>query len=78
MSQFSKTVKNSTALTPQSRKKFPTKGHEARLYSSMIAGLLFPISIFIYAGCSASNVHWIGMCIAIVVSRFNYPRKKLF
>ena len=51
------------------RKKFPTRGPEARLYSTCVAGVMFPISMFIYAGCSATNVPWVGMCIAIVVRK---------
>lgn len=49
------------------RQKFKEKGHEARLYSSMFAGVLFPISMFIYAWTSLPNVSWVGSAVGIVV-----------
>ncbi|EJD07445.1 MFS general substrate transporter [Fomitiporia mediterranea MF3/22] len=48
-------------------KKFESRGHEARLYSSCAAGVLFPASMFIYAWTSLAHVHWIAMCIAITL-----------
>ncbi|KAH8116321.1 MFS general substrate transporter [Phellopilus nigrolimitatus] len=48
-------------------KNFKAKGHEARLYSSCIAGILFPVSMFIYAWTSFEHVNWVGMAIGIVL-----------
>ncbi|KAI5121869.1 hypothetical protein M0805_001077 [Coniferiporia weirii] len=48
-------------------KMFKVRGHEARLYSSCFAGILFPVSMFIYAWTSLPNVHWIGMTIGITL-----------
>ncbi|THH08248.1 hypothetical protein EW145_g2823 [Phellinidium pouzarii] len=47
--------------------KFKIRGHEARLYSSCFAGVLFPISMFLYAWTSLPQVHWIGMAIGITL-----------
>ncbi|KAF8993764.1 MFS general substrate transporter [Cyathus striatus] len=49
------------------RKNFPTRGPEARLYSACFVAILLPISMFIYAWCSFSHVHWISLCIAITI-----------
>lgn len=40
---------------------------EARLGSSMVAGIVFPIGAFIYAFTTYSYVHWVVPAIAIVI-----------
>lgn len=40
---------------------------EARLGSSMVSGIVFPIGAFIYAFTTYSFVHWIAPCIAITI-----------
>ncbi|TBU30598.1 MFS general substrate transporter [Dichomitus squalens] len=48
-------------------KYYPTKGPEARLFSSMLAALLFPAGMFIYAWTTFPSVPWIGMVMGIFV-----------
>ena len=50
-----------------SRRYFSKRGPEARLYSACFAAVLMPISMFIYAWCSFTFVHWIALTIAIVL-----------
>ncbi|OSD05327.1 MFS general substrate transporter [Trametes coccinea BRFM310] len=45
----------------------PVKGPEARLYSACVGALLFPAGMFIYAWCTFSYVHWMGMVVGIFV-----------
>lgn len=52
------------------QKHQPTRGPEARLYMAMLAGIVFTGALFIYAWCSFANVHWISLCIAIVLVEF--------
>ena len=42
----------------------------------MFAGILFPISMFIYAWASLPNVSWVGSAIGIVVST-NAPGEEI-
>lgn len=49
------------------RNQFKTRRQEARLYSACAAGILFPISMFIYAWTSFSHVTWVAMAIGIVL-----------
>ncbi|GJE99244.1 MFS general substrate transporter [Phanerochaete sordida] len=49
------------------RKNHAARGPEARLYMAMPAGLVFAGALFIYAWCSFAHVHWIALCIAIVL-----------
>ena len=46
---------------------FPTKGPEARLYLSMVGGVLFPIGCFIYAWTSFPNVSIVGPIVGITI-----------
>ncbi|TIB38069.1 hypothetical protein E3P86_01866 [Wallemia ichthyophaga] len=48
-------------------KFYPRYSVEARLGSSMISGIVFPIGAFIYAFTTYNFVHWIAPCIAITV-----------
>ncbi|TFK52049.1 MFS general substrate transporter [Heliocybe sulcata] len=43
------------------------RGPEARLYCACVAGVLFPVGLFIYAWSSFSFVYWIGLAVGIVV-----------
>ena len=58
--------------TPRSlielRKYYPIKGPEARLFAPMLAALLFPAGMFIYAWTTSPSIPWIGMVIGIFVS----------
>ncbi|KAI9062694.1 MFS general substrate transporter [Trametes sanguinea] len=45
----------------------PVRGPEARLYSACVGALLFPAGMFIYAWCTFSYVHWMGMAVGIFV-----------
>jgi hypothetical protein len=47
------------------------RGPEARLYLVCVAAITFPVGMFIYAWCAFPSVHWIGLCIGIVVSIFS-------
>ncbi|KLO13266.1 MFS general substrate transporter [Schizopora paradoxa] len=49
------------------RNQYKRRKQEARLYSACAAGILFPISMFIYAWTSFSHVTWIAMAIGIVL-----------
>ncbi|GJE93234.1 MFS general substrate transporter [Phanerochaete sordida] len=53
------------------RKHQPTRGPEARLYMAMVAGIVFTGALFIYAWCASASVHWISLCIAIVLVEFS-------
>jgi len=44
-----------------------TNGPEARLHWACFAAVLIPVSMFIYAWCSFSFVHWIAQAIAITL-----------
>lgn len=46
---------------------YPTRGPEARLYCACVAAFFLPIAMFIYAWCSFSHVHWIGLVVGITV-----------
>ncbi|KAF7422812.1 hypothetical protein PC9H_010971 [Pleurotus ostreatus] len=49
------------------KKYYPKRDMEARLYTACFAAILFPAGIFIYAWCSFTRVHWIGLIIGIVI-----------
>jgi multidrug resistance protein len=49
------------------QKNFPKRGPEARLYVPCVAGVFFPIGMFIYAWSSFPKVHWIWLMIGMVV-----------
>ncbi|KZP30510.1 MFS general substrate transporter [Athelia psychrophila] len=49
------------------QKHFSERGPEARLYGACIAGIFFPIGLFIYAWSSFARVHWIANVIGITV-----------
>ncbi|EKM52164.1 uncharacterized protein PHACADRAFT_151169 [Phanerochaete carnosa HHB-10118-sp] len=49
------------------QKNQPVRGPEARLYMAMPAGIVFAAGLFIYAWCSFADVHWISLCIGIVL-----------
>ncbi|KAK7060038.1 MFS general substrate transporter [Favolaschia claudopus] len=49
------------------RKHFPTRGPEARLFTSCGAALLFPIGMFIYAWGSNPSVPWIVPIIGVTL-----------
>ncbi|XP_006464020.1 hypothetical protein AGABI2DRAFT_74658, partial [Agaricus bisporus var. bisporus H97] len=46
---------------------YPTRGPEARLYCACVAAFFLPIAMFIYAWCSFSHVHWIGLVVGITL-----------
>ncbi|PAV20009.1 MFS general substrate transporter [Pyrrhoderma noxium] len=48
-------------------KNVKEKGPEARLYAVCVAGIVFPLSMFMYAWTCFERVHWIAMCIAITL-----------
>lgn len=50
-----------------SRKHFPTRGIEARLYLACGAGVLFPVGMMIYAWSCFRSVHWVGLAIGITI-----------
>ena len=50
------------------KKYFPTKGPEARLFLAMVAGVILPSAMFIYAWTSFPRIHWIAPIIGITVS----------
>lgn len=50
-----------------SRRNAKKRGPEARLYSSLFAGFLFPVAMFIYAWTSLPDVSWIGSAIGLTV-----------
>jgi hypothetical protein len=52
------------------RKHFLKRGPEARLYMPCVAGIVFPVGMFIYAWSSFTQVHWIGLMIGMVVRLF--------
>ena len=52
------------------RKNFETRGPEARLYLPCVAGILFPISMFIYAWSSVPQIPWIALIIGVTVNLF--------
>lgn len=52
-----------------SRKYFPKRGPEARLYGACCAAILFPAGMFIYAWSSFPQVSWVALVIGITVSR---------
>jgi len=56
----------------ESRKYFPKKGPEARLYLACFAGVLLPTGMFIYAWSSFPFVPWIALTIGIVVRRLSF------
>ncbi|KXN87633.1 Polyamine transporter 4 [Leucoagaricus sp. SymC.cos] len=49
------------------QKHYSKHGTEARLFGAMLAAFLLPIGMFIYAWSSFSFVHWIALCIGIVL-----------
>lgn len=53
------------------RKHHASRGPEARLYGAMGAGIGLVGSLFMYAWCTFPNVHWIALCIAIVVRLYS-------
>ncbi|KIP03425.1 hypothetical protein PHLGIDRAFT_110854 [Phlebiopsis gigantea 11061_1 CR5-6] len=53
------------------QKYYATRGPEARLYLAMCAGITFSAALFIYAWCTFPWVHWISLCIAIVLIEFS-------
>ena len=50
-----------------SRRYFPTRGPEARLYLVCCAAVMLPIAMFIYAWSSFVFVHWISLAIGITL-----------
>ncbi|PPQ65504.1 hypothetical protein CVT24_010800 [Panaeolus cyanescens] len=48
-------------------KNVATRGPEARLYQACVAGILLPVSMFIYAWCSFTFVPWISLAIALTL-----------
>ncbi|KIM81228.1 hypothetical protein PILCRDRAFT_72078 [Piloderma croceum F 1598] len=48
------------------QKHFANRGPEARLYMSCVAGVVFPVGMFIYAWSSFTQVHWIAQMIGMV------------
>ncbi|KAF8655044.1 hypothetical protein AX16_003280 [Volvariella volvacea WC 439] len=46
------------------QKNHATRGPEARLYFSCIAGIMFPASMFLFAWTLLPNIHWIVLVIA--------------
>ncbi|KAH9933422.1 major facilitator superfamily domain-containing protein [Fomitopsis serialis] len=48
-------------------KNVATRGPEARLYAPMVAAILFPAGMFIYAWCTYARVNWIALAIGIVL-----------
>lgn len=49
------------------KKYFPTKGPEARLFMAMVAGIILPAAMFIYAWTSFPRIHWIAPIIGITI-----------
>ncbi|KAJ3570415.1 hypothetical protein NP233_g4421 [Leucocoprinus birnbaumii] len=49
------------------KKYFPTRGPEARLYLAMVAGVILPSAMFIYAWTAFPRIHWIAPIIGITV-----------
>ncbi|KAF9443237.1 MFS polyamine transporter [Macrolepiota fuliginosa MF-IS2] len=49
------------------KKYYPTRGTEARIITACFAAFLLPIGMFIYAWCSYPWVHWVSLCIGIVI-----------
>lgn len=49
------------------RDNYPKRGPEARLYVSLVAAILFPASMFIYAWCTVDGVPWIALSIGITL-----------
>lgn len=52
-----------------SRKHFPIKGQEARLYMPCVAAVVLPVSMFIYAWTASPNIPWIAPLIGLTVRR---------
>jgi hypothetical protein len=50
-----------------SRKHFPMKGQEARLYMACVAAVVLPVSMFIYAWTASPNIPWIAPLIGLTV-----------
>lgn len=48
-------------------KKVSVRSVEARLYLCCIAGIAFPISMFMFAWFCNSNIHWILLCLAMTL-----------
>ncbi|KAF8993763.1 MFS polyamine transporter [Cyathus striatus] len=51
------------------RENLPERGPEARLYSACAVAIVFPVSMFVYAWCSFSHVHWIALAISITTKQ---------
>ncbi|KAI4527333.1 fungal hydrophobin [Schizophyllum commune Loenen D] len=49
------------------QKNYPVRGADARLYCACGAGILLPISMFIYAWVSYPSVTWVAQAIGIVL-----------
>jgi hypothetical protein len=51
------------------RKNYDKRGPEARLYGALVAGILFPVGMFLFAWTAFPHVHWIAPVIGITVSK---------
>ncbi|EIW78972.1 MFS general substrate transporter [Coniophora puteana RWD-64-598 SS2] len=49
------------------RLRFPARGLEARLYTALLAALLFPAGMFIYAWTASPHVPWPAPCVGLAV-----------
>ncbi|KAJ2921231.1 hypothetical protein H1R20_g15867, partial [Candolleomyces eurysporus] len=48
-------------------KKFHQRSVEARLYMCCVAGIGFPVSVFMFAWFSRPGVHWMLLCFSITI-----------
>jgi hypothetical protein len=57
---------------PLTRKYFPIRGPEARLFAACGAALLFPTGMFIYAWGANAAIPWIVPVIGVTVRLLRY------
>ena len=53
--------------TPLYHKNVAKRGPEARLYTAMIGGVVFPVGIWIYTFTAYANLHWMGPIVGVTI-----------